>query len=152
MRTLLTLISLLACSLTAFAAPGQVKVSWDVHDDPYCTGYLVLYGSRSQRYSVTNVVEGRLNNSAVLTNLPVGVVYVVAQATGATERQTSIYSDELLWTNAPPALTPPRNIQLHAVIQSSTTTNGPWSDVAWVKTSGSATQTFRAVLFREDLR
>lgn len=151
MKTLLTLIGLLAYSLTAFAAPGQVKVSWDANVETNCTGYLILYGTRSQRYAVTNVVEGRLNNSALLTNLPGGVVYVVAQATGD-DGEVSGYSNELLWTNSPPVLSPPRNIQLHAVIQASTTTNGPWSDIAWVKTSGSATNVFRTVLFREDLR
>jgi hypothetical protein len=135
--------------LSALAAPGQVKVSWDIHNDTNCTGYLVLWGIHSQSYSATNVVSGRLNNTAVITNLPVGVTYIVAQATGETDAQTSIYSDELLWTN-PPALTPPRNVTLKAVIQASVTSNGPWNDLAWVKTAGAATgQVFRAVLVTE---
>ncbi len=134
--------------IIALAAPGQVKVAWDIHPDVVCTGYLVLYGTRSQSYSVTNVVSGRLNNTAVLTNLPTGVIYVVAQATGEDDNATSGYSNEVLWTNAP-ALTPPRNLQLKATIQSSVSSNGPWRDLAWIKTSGSATNVFRAVLVTE---
>lgn len=115
----------------AWAAPGQVKCSWDVSTETNVAGYKVLWGPASTRWDTTNTVLGRLNNSVTL-DLPMGVSYLVVQSFASATNE-SYFSYEIVWTNSPPPLAPPKNFKVTAIIQASVAPGmGPWRDLAQV--------------------
>lgn len=135
-----------------WAAPGQVKCSWDANTETNVSGYRVLWGLASQRYTSTNTVLGRLNNSVTVA-LPVGVSYLVVQAFDNVE--DGPFSYEIVWTNAPPPPLPPKNFKVTAVIQASVAPGvGPWRDLAQVTVAlppGGEKQSYRTRMSVEEV-
>ena len=103
------------------------KATWDVASDTNVSGYSVLIGAVSGRYTVTNSVDGRFNNTLTLSNAPAGVVYSVAvsYAFDGTESFWSV--PEVVWTNKAFA---PKNFKLSATIQAGIDPTGPWTNLA----------------------
>lgn len=122
---------LLMLGLQAWAAPGQVKCSWDANTEPYVTGYRVLIGSATRAYTMTNAVLGRLTTNTTMQadSLPSGVVYLAVTAFTADSRESGL-STEVKWTNAPPVIKPPANFKLMTTVQTALTPAGPWRDLA----------------------
>lgn len=132
----LALLLLLLCP--GLVLSQTVRSVWEANSETNVIGYRVLYGTNSQRYLFTNTVVGRLNTNLVLTasNLPSGVSYWVVQAFNDAGL-TSLNSYELLYTNAPPQVTPvppspPKGFRLSANLQAGITPAGPWTNLALI--------------------
>lgn len=135
MRTLLILF-LLWLPIVALAAvsslpyiPPTVKVAWDANDEVNVAGYYLLAGTASRTYTLTNQIVGRMENTAILTNMPNGKVFVAVVAY-TTDGTVSDFSNEVAWTNRP---APPRNLRVAATIQAAATQAGPWVDLARIE-------------------
>jgi len=117
---------LLVFSLQPSAFSQSVKCAWDICEQTNVSGYKVLSGPASGIYTRTNAIDGRLNNTALVTNLPAGATFlaVVAVLDGGLE---SDLSNEVAWTNKAFA---PRNFRLSATMQASRSAGGPWTNLA----------------------
>jgi hypothetical protein len=140
----LPIVALAAIISLPYEADAQnVKASWDVNVETNVAGYRVVSGPQPRAYVATNIVVGRLNNTATV-NLPAGVSYLAVQAFGF-DGAESPYSVEVAWTNA---LKAPTGFRLVATLQASaSSTNGPWRNLARLGVEGVDTnQVFRSIL------
>lgn len=113
--------------LPFLAAAQSYKATWDISMDTNVAGFRVLSGSAPGKYTVTNSIEGRLNNTVTLSNVPAGVVYSVAVAYALDGTESFFSVPELMWTNRAFA---PKNFKLSATVQAGVGPTGPWTNLA----------------------
>jgi hypothetical protein len=92
------LLTLFCC-----AASGQqsVTLGWDPVTNSSVTGYIIVYGNASQKYTVTNNVG--TNTSITLTGLQFNANYYFAVASYTAGGMQSSMSPEVEFTSAPTA-------------------------------------------------
>jgi hypothetical protein len=116
-------------SLPYDARAQSVNLAWDPNPETNAVGYKVLWGPTSRHYNATNVVAGRLNNTAVVTNLLAGPNFFAVVAFDDTGLESD-FSNEVTWTNRPSA---PKNLKLSATLEAASSPTGPWRNLARVE-------------------
>jgi len=114
------LMSFLVSAATVLATvPGgqagqAVALAWDASTDPTVTGYNVYYGTESGTY--TNVISVGKSNSAIVSNLVIGVTYYFAATTYTVDGLESDYSSEASYApgapNHAPTLDPLKDLAI----------------------------------------
>ena len=139
-------MKLLLSILLAFSSiAAPVTLQWDPVIDPSVTGYKLYFGPGTRAYTNSVSVPGKLNTTNTISNLPAGVYFfAVTSVAGSLE---SDFSNEVTWTNKPPApgtlrivwsgstnssglVTPIASVNPGPSFVVSATMTGPWGTVS----------------------
>lgn len=126
MRTLLAFI----VALTALSASAaSIQLAWDRNSETNVTSYRVYYGTASRAYTIA-VNVGNATTFTV-TNLAFNTTYFFAATAVDTFGRESAFSVEASGTTPlPPLPPPPVNLRITNILQSASSSTGPWKNVA----------------------
>src|SRR5258705_9291259 len=111
MKTLLSALFTAVVALNLRAA--NVTLAWDANPEPDVAGYELYYGTATGTYAQVVAVAGRNTASVTVTNLVLGTYFFAVTAVSS-NGLSSLFSNEVSWTNRPAA---PRNLRITVQLQ-----------------------------------